>query len=217
MIERSALLISILCVVLLSHPVAMAMQYPLQEGEQVSPEAFEGRILDCFTQKGGKGNSVPSPPFGLGELITLYANLTYNGWPVQTKDVLLQIDDPFSNTFFISGKTNASGIATASLRLPGIDCAKETMGNWTIQASADVREVYVVDTISFCAHWILADVNQDLIVDILDVAKITASYHATPSDPNWNLNADIAPLYGVIDVFDVVVCLGAYGQKYPKT
>lgn len=213
MIKRSALLISILFVVMLSHPIAAATQYSRQEDEQNFLIASEGRSLDIFAQKGGKGHSVPSSPFCLGELVTLCVNLTYNEWPVQTKDVLFQIVDPCSNTYFISERTNASGIATASFRLPGIDCAKETMGNWTIQASAEVREAFIADTMKLCVHWILADVNQDLEVNILDVAKITSSYHTTPSDSNWNLNADIAQPYGVIDLFDVVVCLGRYGQR----
>jgi len=64
-------------------------------------------------------------------------------------------------------------------------------------------------------YWIPADVNNDLIVNILDVVKITGAYGATPLSPHWNPHADIAKPFGKIDIFDIVLCTSHYGQEWP--
>ncbi|MCJ7635380.1 hypothetical protein MUP77_23700 [Candidatus Bathyarchaeota archaeon] len=64
-------------------------------------------------------------------------------------------------------------------------------------------------------YWVLADVNHDLKVAILDVVKICLSYGARPPDPYWNPHVDNAEPYGVIDILDVVACTSHYGEKYP--
>ncbi|NWG10520.1 hypothetical protein HXY33_02030 [Candidatus Bathyarchaeota archaeon] len=114
-------------------------------------EAQSGRELDVFTQKGGIGNYTPSGSFGPAELVFLYANVTYNGWPIQNEIVAFEALAPHGDLFTIlSGLTNASGIATASYRLPfSKNDPLEWFGNWTIIASADVADVVVYDTLKF--------------------------------------------------------------------
>jgi len=63
-------------------------------------------------------------------------------------------------------------------------------------------------------YWILADVNHDLKIDILDVVRITAAYGTEPSSPEWNPHADIAAPFGKIDILDVVKCTSHYGRKW---
>ena len=62
-------------------------------------------------------------------------------------------------------------------------------------------------------YWIPADINHDTIVNILDVVKITGAYGATPLDPTWNPHADISKPFEKIDILDVVLCTGHYGEK----
>ena len=64
-------------------------------------------------------------------------------------------------------------------------------------------------------HWIPADVNHDLEINIFDVVRITGAYGTTPASPYWNPHADIAQPFGKIDIFDIVLCTGHYGKKYP--
>jgi hypothetical protein len=80
---------------------------------------------------------------------------------------------------------------------------KYNRGNHTVQISPLVSP-----------YWCPADVNHDLKVDILDVVTIASAYGSTPSSPNWNPHADIAPPYGKIDIPDVVLCISHYGEKY---
>jgi hypothetical protein len=60
---------------------------------------------------------------------------------------------------------------------------------------------------------ILGDVNGDGVVDIADLVLITAIYRCTEDDPEWNPQADLAPLYGMIDIVDIVTASGRYGQS----
>jgi hypothetical protein len=63
-------------------------------------------------------------------------------------------------------------------------------------------------------YWILSDVNNDLVVDILDVAEITGAYGATPASPSWNIYADVQKPYGKIDICDLILCTGHYGETH---
>ncbi|MCK4478194.1 right-handed parallel beta-helix repeat-containing protein [Candidatus Bathyarchaeota archaeon] len=62
--------------------------------------------------------------------------------------------------------------------------------------------------------WNLADVNYDFKVDIYDVVLACSAYTSTPSDPHWNPHCDIAEPYGIIDIFDIVMIAGSYGEEY---
>jgi hypothetical protein len=60
----------------------------------------------------------------------------------------------------------------------------------------------------------IGDVNGDRIIDIFDVTAAGAAYDSHPGDPNWNEDADVAPAYGLIDVFDIVTICAKYGLTY---
>jgi len=114
-------------------------------------EAQSGRDIDVFTQKGGVGNYIPSGSFGPAEEVFLYAKVTYNEWPIQNEIVAFEALFPDGGLFTIlSGSTNASGIATASYRLPfSKNDPLKWFGNWTVIASADVADVVVYDILKF--------------------------------------------------------------------
>lgn len=62
--------------------------------------------------------------------------------------------------------------------------------------------------------WSPGDVNYDFTVDIFDAVLFVAAYKSTPSDPNWNPHCDITEPYEFIDIFDVVMMAGDYGEEY---
>ncbi|NIO38210.1 hypothetical protein GTO27_11000 [Candidatus Bathyarchaeota archaeon] len=175
---------------------------------------LEGAGIDVFTQKGGKGPSVPSPPFAPGNQIILYANVTYYEWPEQNKEVAFHIFDPRQDFFILSASTNTSGIAAVSFRLPSPEGAENISGTWRAISSVEIAEVHVVDTLEFYVVWNVADVNQDLKVDIYDAVTCAAAYGSKPSDLHWNPHCDIAEPYRIIDIFDIVTIAGSYGKEY---
>jgi hypothetical protein len=97
--------------------------------------------------------------------ITLYVNLTYNWWPVQTKDVGFEIQGPYfkntqsgllynTSTFQILAKlvatTDANGIAKLTFRMPWpCDNPDGITGLWKITATATVADQVVGDTMLF--------------------------------------------------------------------
>ncbi len=175
---------------------------------------LNGANIDVFSQRGGTGASVPSSPFCPGDVVFLYASVTYNEWPEQNSDVAFQILNPSQDSFVLYDRTNASGIAAVSFCLPSPGHADCVLGTWRVIASVDVAEVVVDDTLEFQVKWNLADVNADWKVDVYDMVMVSLAYASTLSDPHWNLNCDLAKPYGIIDIYDMAMIATNYGKKY---
>jgi len=92
-------------------------------------------------------------------------------------------------------------------------------GNYTISAYAwpvpgetdttDNTFVYGIVTVT-----IPGDVDGDFDVDIYDVVQITGVYLSEIGDPQYKANSDL-DCNGKIQIYDVIICTGHYGQKYP--
>jgi hypothetical protein len=114
-----------------------------------------GRAIDVFTQYedpfGGQGPGANSSMYWPQKEVILYANVTYNLWPEQQKDVAFQIIDPYGVTYaLLCNRTNADGIAMVSFRLPWM-CDDPTyyFGLWEVMASVDVACQHINDTLHF--------------------------------------------------------------------
>jgi hypothetical protein len=117
-------------------------------------------MIDVYTQwpypYGGQGPNNPSDMFWPQKEVCLYANVTYNGWPEQQKDVAFEINapstSPIGNTTWaiIYARTDAYGIAQTSFRLPWpCDNPEAWFGVWTIVATVDIACTIVNDTVNF--------------------------------------------------------------------
>ena len=99
--------------------------------------------------------------FAPQQLVTLYANVSYNGAPVVGKLVAFQVDGPanaFENiTVYGSGDTTNEGLAMFSFRLPWPSEHPEEIvfGNWSAVATVDIAQVTVKGTWTFRVGWIL--------------------------------------------------------------
>ena len=62
--------------------------------------ATSGRCIDIFTRRGGKGPGEPGGAFRPFELVQVYANVTYNEWPVQ--NVLVAFGAPTQGLYDIA-------------------------------------------------------------------------------------------------------------------
>jgi hypothetical protein len=117
-----------------------------------------------FTQKApfnGKGMNQSSDAFEPQELVILYALVTYNGYPVASKDVSFWVNgpaNPFQNiTTTGSSRTNQTGIAQFLFRLPwpSENPEKITFGEWFVLASVSIADQAVIDTLTFRVGWIV--------------------------------------------------------------
>jgi len=61
---------------------------------------------------------------------------------------------------------------------------------------------------------LIGDVNYDGVVDLYDIVLMALIYSCEEGDPEWNQFADLAPPWGKIDIYDLVMCLAHYGEKY---
>jgi parallel beta-helix repeat protein len=62
---------------------------------------------------------------------------------------------------------------------------------------------------------LMGDINYDGVVNILDITIIGSAYGSNQTEPNYNLQADLAPPYGVINMFDAVTCAAHYAETFP--
>jgi hypothetical protein len=141
------------------------------------PPTF-GRSIDIFTgwpyPYGGQGPYMPSDMFWPQKAVSLYANVTYNGWPEQQKDVAFQIIAPNNMTWaIIYARTNASGIAYTTFRLPWpCDNPEQWFGVWTIIGTVDIACIIVNDTLQFHYDYLAVIFKQT-------VDRVTLTYNHT--------------------------------------
>jgi hypothetical protein len=127
----------------------------VKDGQYYSPYVLPGGWIDVYTQYpdpyGGQGPNMPSDMFWPQKEVILYANVRYGRWPEQNKDVAFQVIDPHGETWaVIYARTNASGVATTSFRLPWpCDNPEYWLGTWKVIASVDVACKIVNDTLEF--------------------------------------------------------------------
>ena len=64
----------------------------------------EGPNIDIFSQKGGEGNVVGSPPFSLNDEVTLYARVTFIAFRSRTSLLLFKPLTPMGEHMFYMGR-----------------------------------------------------------------------------------------------------------------
>jgi hypothetical protein len=124
----------------------------------------QGGKLDLYTQKepfSGKGPNEPSDAFGPQELVQIYANATYNDYPVQNLLVAIEVSgpkNPVENISFVRNElTNATGMATFNFRISLLNVS--AFGKWTVLGVATLVNSTVQDTVMFMVGWIVKIVS----------------------------------------------------------
>jgi len=93
----------------------------------------------------------------------------------------------------------------------------EPCNNYTISARADpVPHETNTGNNYLEGGWvkikILGDVNGDGQVDIYDIVIASDAYRTMEGDPDYVADADLAPVYGLIDIYDIVTVAYHYGE-----
>jgi len=156
------------------YPMTMVGDFHLWDELAVDPDANEipndpsidgtvtilttplpGRVIDVFTQYpapfGGQGPDMPSDMYWPQKEVWLYANVTYNWWPMQQKLVGFEVEDPNGAVWAkLSNVTDVNGQAWVKFRLPWpCDNPESLFGVWHITATVDVACIVINDTLDF--------------------------------------------------------------------
>ncbi len=73
----------------------------------------------------------------------------------------------------------------------------------------DVRSIVIPE---HSVPRLAGDVSNDERVDLRDLFIVCKAFGATPSRPNWDLRADIAKPYNLVDTRDLIIVLQNFGQ-----
>jgi hypothetical protein len=130
-----------------------------------------GRHIDVYTQSYrhpgyytiyiGEGPNQPADSFAPQDNVTLYANVSYNNWPVQNKPVAFAVYGPYNIYQNITVErtvfTNEDGVAEINFRIPWpCEHAEDIVfGTWNVLAKVDIADQSVNDTLTFYVNWII--------------------------------------------------------------
>ena len=178
-----------------------------------APLIITGRSIDLYDQYpapyGGQGPGNPSDAFAPQAMVDLYANVTYNGFPVQQKPVAFEIQPPSTATelngpIYLSAFSDSNGIAMVSYAIPW-PCVnpQQVLGIWTVTATTEIQQGEVMDTMQFEVQYpvsVMSIVSNDTYVQSKynlpePAMKFTVTYETwqmqtgfqTTSTPNANL------------------------------
>lgn len=119
-----------------------------------------GWQVDVYTQKepyNGMGLNQSSDAFAPNDIVILYANVSYNMWPIQNVPVAFHISgppNPVQNISLVfSAATNSEGVAEASFTIPSPEMNPEVIvfGMWKVTAYIENAS----DFLDFRVGWIV--------------------------------------------------------------
>lgn len=179
------------------NPIAHDLVGAVYFWKSMQPDSpLGGRLLDLYTQKGGKGQNEPGGEFVAGEMAYFISRVTYNDYPVQQKLVVFEVRSPLNETVVILvAATDQDGFAQISFRIPNIPSSN---GTWTGISVVDIAGETVWDTINFRVYLSLSASISPLSASILVGQSVTftstVSGGYTPYGYQWYLNG--APVSG---------------------
>jgi PKD repeat protein len=130
-------------------------------------EVILERLIDVFigtgtgpypAPYGGQGPDKVADMFEPQKTVCVYANVTYNGDPVQSKLVTFIVISPHNlHDFSRTAITNGTGYAYIEFGLPWpcVDPVNEIFGIWNITVKVDIRSQVVEDTVAFKVWWLI--------------------------------------------------------------
>ena len=112
---------------------------------------------------GGQGLNQPMDLVIPQSEVVLYANVSYNYWPVQQKDVCFEVEGPYDhingelvprpNHFVLlkeTARTDENGVAKITFAMPWpCEDPESLLGVWKVTATVNIRDVVVNDTLYF--------------------------------------------------------------------
>jgi hypothetical protein len=190
-------------------------------GMYTAPVKVIGRSIDLYDQYpapyGGQGIGFPSDAFAPQALVDLFANVTYNLFPVQQKPVAFEVIPPatataFTSPIYLSAFSDQNGVAMVSFRIPW-PCVdpEQVLGIWTVYATTEIAQGQVQDVMQFEVQFpvsIISIVSNDTYTQSKynlpePAMKFTVTYETyqmqtgfQSTTPPPGPNANLPPYYG---------------------
>jgi hypothetical protein len=100
---------------------------------------------------GGQGLNNPMDMVVPQSQVWLFANVTYNYWPVQAKTVSFVVQDPSGNVWLkATAITDANGVAYTTFRMPWpCENPESLFGEWKVTATVTIGDVVMTDVMTF--------------------------------------------------------------------
>jgi len=156
-----------------------------------SNQVYSGRMVTIEVTAMNRGNMT---------IETFNVTLYYDDNPIETQLVTV---DPWTNVT-LTFSWNTTGLPPCS--------------NFTLRAEASEvpYEVNLYNNV-LIDGWvkikILGDINGDGSIDLFDAVMLCTAYGSHEGDPEWNPEADLAPEWGIINLYDAVTLNLRYGQS----
>jgi len=106
---------------------------------------------------GGQGPNSPMDLVMDQSQVWLFANVTYNYWPVQSKLVSFEVLNPSGGTYAkFTAITDENGVAYVTFRMPWLCENPESLfGEWKVIATCNLGDVVIRDTMTFHYDWLI--------------------------------------------------------------
>jgi hypothetical protein len=153
----------------LDHPdtqniVPIPMDPPVNANYTITTN-LPGRVIDVYggaLNRGYGSHPFPAPYGGQGPdnpmdlvipqaEVCLFANVTYNYWPVQNKLVGFEVEDPYGGILLKrTATTDYYGVACICFEMPWpCDDPESLIGVWTVTVTVDISDFRINDTLEF--------------------------------------------------------------------
>jgi hypothetical protein len=153
------------------------------------------------------GVSMGRSSYKVGETIGIYGNVTLGGAGVANALVAVEVEDPGSSPIVIRVLgTDSGGSYSLSFQLS----SSAPLGTYLVNVTASFGDQVGVDDTSFqVKQVIVADINGDGKVNILDITLVAQAWGSYPGQPRWNPKCDLDG-NGVINIIDITMVAREY-------
>lgn len=169
-----------------------------------------------------------------GDWVTVYVELPegYNVNNIDVSTIMLNGTIPAELEPTAVGDNDSDGIPDVTVRfnrtllveyliLKGIASGNVTLTITGLSVLEKTEHIHPVVTVAFegssniKVSSLVGDVDCDGTVGLFDAVKLLASYGSWEGDANWNPNANFAPSWKLINLYDTVMLGAHYGETSP--
>jgi uncharacterized protein YfaS (alpha-2-macroglobulin family) len=145
-----------------------------------------------------------------GETIVIFGNVTYDNSPVQGILVAVEVQDPEGTPVVIRVlETSEQGNYELTLQLT----SESERGEYSVHASANHEDRRAIASTTFRLQIeLIADINGDGVVNIVDLYLAAQAWSTSPGDPKWDPRCDLDG-NGVINIVDLYLVARDFGKK----